>query len=191
MKWARKNADRPLTEGKRWAVERFQFGSCMFEPMGLKDRYTRLVAWKGMWVNYWTQTVPREEESAESDETKANQVAENDAALVQADMLSPPVSPAAGHGQKPSSLGSRKQSEADVRNEGRKKKVKSGQHFVVLPTALGEVLGGAGKWEKVLIEGANDEVAAHCGLFIRDRNLDYEGLVERVGSRIFGWCEKL
>lgn len=194
MKWARKNADHPFTEGKRLAVEHFQFGSCMFEPIGLKNRYTRLVAWQGVWVNYWTQTIPRGKKSAEADETRANQqIADNDVALLQANVL-PQADPSAA-GQKPSASsslkGSQKQREAYVKDEEKKSKARPGHHFVVLPTGLGEVLGGASKWEKVLIEGAEDEVAAHCGLFIRDRNLDYEGLVERIGKRIFGWCEGL
>jgi hypothetical protein len=32
----------------------------MFDPLGLKTRYSHLVEWQGgLWVNYWTQTVPR------------------------------------------------------------------------------------------------------------------------------------
>lgn len=189
MKWARKNADSPFSEGKRWVLERFQFGSCVFEPIGLKDRYTQLVAWKGVWTNYWTQTVPRGEEGAEADEKRADQqVADNDAALLEANILSPP-----DQSKKSSSplKGSRKKREAYGKNEEQRSNIRPGRHFVVLPTGLGEVLGGASKWEKVLIEGVEDEVAAHCGLFIRDRNLDYEGLVERVGRKILGWCEGL
>jgi hypothetical protein len=31
----------------------------MFDPLGLKTRYAHLVEWQGgLWVNYWTQTVP-------------------------------------------------------------------------------------------------------------------------------------
>ena len=188
MKWVRKNADHPFSEGKRRAVEHFQFGSCMFDPIGLKDRYTRLVAWQGMWVNYWTQTIPKGKESAQADETRTNQqVADNDVALLQANILPPPNPSAAVQ----TSNGSREQREAYVKSEEKKSKARPGHHFVILPTGLGEVLGGATKWEKVVIEGAADEVEAHCGLFIQDRNLDYDELVKRVGRRIFGWCEEL
>jgi hypothetical protein len=32
-----------------------------------------------------------------------------------------------------------------------------------------------------------DEVAAHCGLFIRAQNLDYDRFVERVGNVVKSW----
>lgn len=188
--WARKHADKPFTEGKRWVIERFQFGNCMFEPMRLKDRYTQLVVWQGVWVNYWTQTVPKGEHSAEADETRMNQqIADNDAALLEADVLPSSNAPTVGHTPS-SSSSSKKQREAHIKNE-KKSAVRPGRHFVVLPTGLGEVLGGSDKWEKVLVTGAADEVAAHTGLFIRDCNLDYEGFVERVGNKVLGWCEGL
>ncbi|KAH9477613.1 hypothetical protein JR316_0009837 [Psilocybe cubensis] len=62
VRWLRKHADEPFTASKRWIVEHFQFGICMFDPSGLKQRYTNLVDWGtrgGLWVNYWTTTVPR------------------------------------------------------------------------------------------------------------------------------------
>jgi hypothetical protein len=71
------------------------------------------------------------------------------------------------------------------------KKTRGTHHFIVLPTGLGQVLGGGEKWEKVLIKGVEDEVAAHTGLFIPSQNLDYDGLVERVGAKVLGWCERL
>lgn len=64
-------------------------------------------------------------------------------------------------------------------------------HFVVLPTGLGERLGGLEKWEKVIIAGVGDEVAAHTGLFIKNQNLDYDKLVVRVGKKVLSWCEGL
>ena len=70
------------------------------------------------------------------------------------------------------------------------KKTQGTHHFIVLPTGLGQVLGGGEKWEKVLIGGVEDEVAAHTGLFIPSQNLDYDGLVERVGAKVLGWCER-
>ena len=60
VRWLRTHADDPWSAGKRWVVERFQFGISMFDPLGLKTRYAHLVDWQGgLWVNYWTQTVPR------------------------------------------------------------------------------------------------------------------------------------
>jgi hypothetical protein len=70
-------------------------------------------------------------------------------------------------------------------------KVKAGRHFIVVPTGLGKNLGGGENWEKVIIGGADDEVAAHCGLFIQKQNLDYDGLLERVSTRIIRWCGQL
>jgi hypothetical protein len=175
-------------------MEHFQFGGSMFDPVGLKDRYTRLVAWQGMWVNYWTQTIPKGEETAEADESRVNQhVADNDAALLENNVLPSPGLSTDDQQSSPSSPSKRlqKQRQAYVKNEEKKSNIRPGYHFVVLPTGLGEVLGGSSKWEKVLIKGAEDEVAAHCGLFIRDRNLDYERFVDRVGKKILGWCEGL
>lgn len=62
VKWLRKHSDEPFSAATRWVVERFQFGICMFDPAGLKSRYSRLVDWEadgGLWTNYWTTTVPR------------------------------------------------------------------------------------------------------------------------------------
>ncbi|KAJ7624445.1 hypothetical protein FB45DRAFT_83027 [Roridomyces roridus] len=62
VRWVRKHSDEPFSAGMRLIVEYFQFGSSMFDPSGLKDRYTRLVAWPGgVWVNYWTHTPQRGE----------------------------------------------------------------------------------------------------------------------------------
>ena len=72
-----------------------------------------------------------------------------------------------------------------------KDKQEKGNHFIVLPKGLGQVLGGVDKWERVLIGGVEDEVSAHTGLFKPDQNLGYEDLVERVEARILGWCENL
>ncbi|KAF8065017.1 hypothetical protein FPV67DRAFT_1501168 [Lyophyllum atratum] len=257
VRWARKHADDPFSASKRWIVEHFQFGSCMFDPSGLKDRYSRLVAWQGgVWVNYWTQTVPRAKvEGGASlvtdDLMEQKEVAENDAALLQIGMAadkeppleslssvttepmtsSPPPSPlsppaAQVHGApteqeaKAAAKAERqtakdldkdrkqaeknrqkalkkeqKQREADAKEarkaEKENNRIKPGRHFIVLPTGLGQVLGGGENWDKVLIGGVEDEVAAHTGLFIRGQNLDYDGLVERVGNKVLGWCETL
>lgn len=235
----------------------------MFDPSGLKDRYSELVDWQGgMWVNYWTQTVPRSavEDGAQvhngNEAAKEEQVADNDLALLAtgipglpgdrssqvASTSSPPALPprpsasrSSGSSASPENGPStqseakaaqkaqekamkehekqrkqaekvqakeakrlQKQREADAksarkaeRDEKDKDKAKPGRHFIVLPTGLGQVLGGDKNWEKVLIGGVEDEVAAHTGLFIRGQNLDYDGLVERVGKKVLGWCEKI
>jgi hypothetical protein len=258
VRWARKHADDPFSASKRWVIERFQFGSCMFDPSGLKDRYSQLVGWQGgLWVNYWTQTAPRPAVKGEdvpevdSDALMEKQdIADNDVALLESGITndvpasgpSTPSQPAADTSPPSTPLSAppsplihtartkseaaaadkaerkavkdqekaqkqaektrdkelkkeRKQREAEAKSASKaekdKNKIKAGHHFIVLPTGLGQVLGGGGKWEKVLIEGVEDEVAAHCGLFIRGQNLDYDGLVERVGNKVLGWCEGL
>ncbi|KAG6853108.1 hypothetical protein C0991_006874, partial [Blastosporella zonata] len=286
IRWARKHADDPFSASKRWVVERFQFGSSMFDPSGLKDRYSYLVGWQGgVWVNYWTQTVPgpkgdsdptvEQEEVAENGDTINKDAVDTQAHSPVVPTPSPPIESPPAYTEKsdkdveyfpivdavcsatssqppplpprksaasitttaPSlSLRSppplpprsapaqtaptkteidtarkaerqaakdlekeRKQAEKSLKKEQKQKqkeekdknKARPGRHFIVLPTGLGQVLGGGENWEKVLIAGVDDEVAAHCGLFIRDQNLDYEGFVERVGQKVLGWCGKI
>lgn len=171
VRWVRKHRDEPLKAGKRWIVERFQFGICMFDPPGLRERYANLVEWKGgLWVNYWTQTRPKTPRLSDSEDD----VAENDAVLLETGVVHTPPD--------------RKKKDSKKKKE---KKPKPGKHFIVLPTGLGKLLGGDSNWERVLIEGVNDEVAAHTGLFIPGQNLDYQGLVERTGTKVLDWCEKI
>lgn len=217
VRWFRKHSDEPFTASKRWVVEHFQFGICMFDPSGLRERYSKLVAWRGgMWVNYWTQTVPKVK-----DEHLAHQqqITENDLALLDSGIadnlslhssgsslnslstastsstISSPISSSASSSSKEDKekhlqeLQQQKKKEVKALKE--KHKIKGGRHFIVLPTGLGQVLGGSDKWEKVSVGGVQDEVAAHCGLFIRSQNLDYDGFVDRVATKVFSWCEGL
>jgi len=57
------------------------------------------------------------------------------------------------------------------------------QHFITLPWSSKE------RWLKVKITGVEDEVAAHCGLFIRTQNLEYDDFVARVGRVVLGWLQ--
>lgn len=57
------------------------------------------------------------------------------------------------------------------------------QHFITLPWSSKE------RWLKVKIMGVEDEVAAHCGLFIRGQNLEYDEFVARVGRVVLGWLQ--
>lgn len=179
VRWFKKHSDEPFTASGRWIVEHFQFGICMFDPLGLRERYAKLVDWKsGLWVNYWTMTISKSKVKDEDEGlVQQQEIAENDLALLKSGITEPSIS---------SPL-----QQARLKQEIRKTKDQRGRHFIVLPTGLGQILGGTDKWEKVLIEGVDDEVAAHCGLFIRGQNLDYEGLVDRVGRKVFGWCERL
>ncbi|KAJ3893839.1 hypothetical protein GG344DRAFT_86973 [Lentinula edodes] len=219
VRWARKHSNEPFSAGKRWVVEHFQFGSCMFDPSGLKDR--------------------------ESDRQQL--LDNNDEALIGAGIANPSenplgsvqssVEPSASSGnsmlldsvpEAPVALGPKtksenkayvKAAEKELRMQQKerkkemkeiqknqkaaqkerdthakaatKEKAKGERHFVVLPTGLGAILGGGDHWEQVVIAGVDDEVAAHCGLFIPEQNIDYAKLVERVGLRIIEWCHKV
>lgn len=242
VRWVRKHSDAPIAAGKKWIIEHFQFGSCMFDVPELKDRYAKLVRWDGLWVNYWTETIPRDSRHKIGDrvvlkegeaEAHAARLRNNDIALLETGIadLSPPASPPTNTSSEdmdatpqPPTLGPpteskakaiqkaetkaaeradkaqvksnkaaekalKKQREAQIKAE--KKGIIPARHFIVLPTGLGRSLGGSEKWERVQIAGVHDEVAAHCGLFIRGQNLDYDGLVEKVGKRVLGWCGNL
>jgi hypothetical protein len=250
VRWVRKHSDEPFSAAKRFVVEYFQFGSCMFDPSDLKERYARLVTWPGgLWVNYWTQTLPRPPQEGEHAKKldQAEEEADNDMALLQTGITSPtesyataetspslassslapsmmsastvtsqststlasPLSPASSDPKAVAKAAKAEEKERRALEKTREKELKKiqkqrtkeekdakarskgkpGHHFIVLPTGLGKILGGGEKWEKVVIGGVEDEVQAHCGLFIRGQNLDYDGLVERVGQRVLGWCE--
>ncbi|KAJ7072957.1 hypothetical protein C8F01DRAFT_973826 [Mycena amicta] len=198
--WLQKHTNDPFTAGTRFVVEYFQFGSSMFDPSELKDRYSRLVRWQdGLWVNYWTQ-VPRPTVLKEGDDGLLRaptmdsmqsgaslQTTDSELSHTGTDTSSAPPTPPAAHADEPSPTDESSKTKKKDKHKD-KAKAKS-HHFIVLPTGLGEHLGGREKWEKVIISGVPDEVAAHTGLFIRASNPDYEQLVERVAGRVLGWCE--
>lgn len=61
-----------------------------------------------------------------------------------------------------------------------KKKKHSPHHFIVLPWTMGY------RWQGIPIQGVDDEVAAHTGIFFRDKNFEYDSLVERAGNFALG-----
>ncbi|KDQ60247.1 hypothetical protein JAAARDRAFT_56178 [Jaapia argillacea MUCL 33604] len=63
------------------------------------------------------------------------------------------------------------------------------RHFIVLPGTLHAT--AKHKWENVPIAGSKDEVEAHCGLFMRNMNLQYDQFVERVATTVSEWCHNL
>ena len=205
-RWLRKHADEPFTAGIRWIVEHFQFGACMFDPAGLKERYVKLVGWDGLWVNYWTETAPKKVNNGISHEENAGRdrlmndyvnLVGADLPLLSADSVSVsdgniPEKPDMNSATALIAVG-RETLIPEKKQPVKQDKERSipARHFVVRPNRLCLSLGGEGKWEKVQIAGVDDEVAAHCGLFIPGQNLDYDGLVERVGKRLLGWCETL
>lgn len=177
----------------------------MFDPLGLKTRYANLVEWQGgLWVNYWTQTIPRHRQSQASSgqdshittQTSTESLLDNDNALLVNGILSSDAGDEHTTSEETMSQTAPEDVEQQIK-EAEKRKVKEknkqekGKHFIVLPRGLGHVLGGVDKWERVIIGGVEDEVSAHTGLFRPDQNLDYEDLVERVEARILGWCEDL
>ncbi|KAJ3921601.1 hypothetical protein F5877DRAFT_88694 [Lentinula edodes] len=196
VRWARKHSNEPFSAGKRWVVEHFQFGSCMFDPSGLKD-------------------------SAGTESDRQQLLDNNDEALIGAGIANPsenPLgsfqsfiepSPSSGNSILPDIVPEapveRKKEMKEIQKNQKvaqkerdthakaaiKDKSKGERHFVVLPTGLGAILGGGDHWEQVVIGGVDDEVAAHCGLFIPEQNIDYAKLVERVGLRIIEWCHKV
>ncbi|KAF8869632.1 hypothetical protein CPB84DRAFT_1914865 [Gymnopilus junonius] len=215
-KWLRKHSDEPFSAATRWVVEHFQFGICMFDPPGLKSRYSRLVDWEaggGLWVNYWTTTVPRTQRTHHdhAHQTHAQNVSDvewtsverldNDDALRANGILSTHEIDSLGHSaalgtpsvgnqqlESPQKIFDEEAKEAN-REKKSARKSKAHRHFVVLPNGLGSVLGGIDKWENVPIAGVEDEVSAHTGLFIPEYNLDYESLVAKVANRVLGWCQ--
>ncbi|KAL0579905.1 hypothetical protein V5O48_002076 [Marasmius crinis-equi] len=229
VKWLKKHRQNPFTDGKVWVMEHYQFGSCMFDPSGLTNRYKRLVAWNGFWVNYWTTAMPSGSPSSSPSSSRSSSPTSDQvhAALLEPDseaaarMLqssfgessSHPSSPRHSRDSSTSSLfstssqsveGERRTAETypprpnKLRRDSptpsstpKPVKEKTGRHFVVLPNGVGAVLGGFDKWEKVDVAGAQDVVAAHCGIFFPNQNLEYEALVDRVGRRVLDWCEKL
>lgn len=93
MRWLNKHSNDPLSAGKRWIVERYQFGIAMFDPPDLSARYKRLIEWQGgKWVNYWTQSVPRAKIFSGPSESGSlsSEWTDNDSALVLNGMVSRP-----------------------------------------------------------------------------------------------------
>ena len=205
VRWLRSHADDPWSAGKRWVVEHFQFGISMFDPLGLKTRYAHLVEWQGgLWVNYWTQTVPRPVQNQPASgqgshitmQTSTETLLDNDNALLVNGIISSGVgdehtAPEGTMLQTTPQAIAKQINQTGKSKPKEKNKQEKGKHFIVLPKGLGLVLGGIDKWERVIIGGVEDEVSAHTGLFKPDQNLGYEDLVERVEARILGWCENL
>lgn len=146
-----------------------------------------------MWVNYWTHTLPPDNRRLDSKaEARSAELAYNDRGLIESGIVEPPTNDLS---QSPidrewmEHITKAKGSKSKAEKE--KSKGKRGRHFIVLPTGMGKQLGGGERWENIIIGGVEDEVAAHCGLFIREQNLDYDGFLGRVAARIIAWCEQL
>ncbi|KAG8943392.1 hypothetical protein FRC00_011199 [Tulasnella sp. 408] len=71
--------------------------------------------------------------------------------------------------------------------DAEKEKVGKPRHFIITPR---EHEPSRRHWEKVDVAGCPSEVDAHCGIFFREKNWDYDGFVERVGKWVQDLCEK-
>lgn len=178
----------------------------MFDPYGLKERYSTLVEWNGRWINYWTYTTDRDKQHYDRDsqsitgtrQAQAEQL-DNDIALLDSGIYemtaTAPKPPDTSGSTSDTEVAAPRRRKRDLlrkkQSDLEKTKAKpTKRHFVVLPTGLGRVFGGWENWEQVSILGVTDEVEAHTGLFIPQRNLDYAHFVNRVADRVLDWCKK-
>ncbi|KAH7910897.1 hypothetical protein BJ138DRAFT_48183 [Hygrophoropsis aurantiaca] len=221
VRWVQKHRDAPLDAGKSWVIEHYQFGACMFDPKGLTKRYEDLLKWDGLWVNYWTYTRPFAKDAADGDSGESRDTVamlqspgmSNADSLAESSIHEPPLasdmqrsSPRIGPHTKSEMKAEQqemkriesvqKKAEKELKKQQKKqeaeeKKEKKRRHFVVLPDIMHHATLGAEKWEKVEIAGVEDEVAAHCGLFVPGQNLEYSALIERVGKRVLQWCDNI
>ncbi|KAH6910671.1 hypothetical protein BKA70DRAFT_90759 [Coprinopsis sp. MPI-PUGE-AT-0042] len=210
-RWVLKHTSPADSEGlvkasKRWVLERMQFGSCMFDPPELKDRYDKLLKWGsqggGIWINYYTVTDPKALAKKEREKERDK---ERDEALIESG-LTPPTNATAKAEQPPKKSGKIKKSKEaqakGVEKEEREKEKEKGHHFNMLPSSSVFVQAGCfvfpgrvsndpvDSWPRVVISGAGDEVEAHCGLFMPKMNFEYESFVRTVGDGLLDWCEK-
>jgi len=160
---------------RKETIEFFEFGICMFDPNGLMERYKKLEKWQGHFKAWWT-IVPPKEKKAEATNHKLHQTKKSERglrALVHAgNSLAAAVSSVELKTPVPVDVGSDKHDKEKP------------HHFVVTPHRKD-------RWEAVEIRGAKDEVEAHCGLFIKDLNLEYDDFVKRVAVTVTEWAEKL
>ncbi|KAL5504768.1 hypothetical protein ACEPAH_7431 [Sanghuangporus vaninii] len=205
LRWLRKHADDPLSAMTTWVVEHFQFGACMFDPVGLRERYKALESWNGKWINIWTEVPARGTDPSTGSNENYVEGGNKDAAGAlpsnTADVFHFTVMDEhASESDSRTRAKARKAAEKTLRKE-REKERKQGtssarpaRHFIVLPDveyARTESLryGSLEHWERFPILNVDDEVEAHCGLFIRSRNPRYENLVERVADIMEEWCK--
>lgn len=188
--WLKRHQDDPFTAMYRWIVKNLEFGICMFDPPELLDRYSRLRKWNGRWLNYWTETVGDEGiEAIQRNDSSHSGIIPNSTADFE---LIQRVSSEASSNSDMEDMGERNHNEMmklqkDLREQRvyeNTHKKRPPRHFIVLP---GKEVRNS--WEKVKIRHAEDEVQAHCGLFIQRLNDEYEMLVSRVAGLVDYWCK--
>lgn len=171
----------------------------MFDPQGLVERYRALEGWEGDWVNYWTETAAavgakeREGDGKEQEGEEAKAV-KNDEAKDKKKHKSKQTNPPRHFIVLPSTSGlslvgflpsssSSPSSSSNLKPKAKPKPTPTRSQSLSVrlsPTT-------SHNWELVRIPGAEDEVQAHCGLFIRQLNTEYELFVQRVAGRVGEW----
>lgn len=182
----------------------------MFDLPGLKTRYTELERWNGgKWVNLWTEVPARSGSDGKKDEHGDEEVkAEASGVIPHSTSEMPTMVEGEAEAAKESgdaqaqAAEARKQASASLRKQREREHThpsscsRPARHFIVLPHAHNALTGTAAagihfgsreKWEKVVIENVEDEVAAHTALFNRSQNINYDELVEKVGRLIVQW----
>lgn len=169
----------------RWTIEHLEFGICMFDPAGLLDRYGALQRWDGRWLNYWTETVGDADINVSDERPHLSKGTSCPSSTSDLELIGKTIDTSAQE--------FRELDEKDMlelqrelrqqREHEKKHKAKPPRHFIVVPGKTAR-----DGWEKVYIRHAEDEVQAHCGLFIRDLNEEYDMLVSRVAGQVDYWC---
>ena len=202
-----RRAEDPLGAITSWLVEHFQFGACLLDPVGIRERYKALEAWEGHWVNIWTEVPAKGKDRGLGGTAKAweeeDKYVRGALPSNTADVLHfANAEKHASDSESRSRAKARKAAGKALRKE-RKKERKPGsssarpaRHFIVLPDVEGKRTesrryGSLERWERFPILNVADEVEAHCGLFIRSKNPMYEKLVERVADVILDWSKTI
>ncbi|KAG8949852.1 hypothetical protein FRC04_008155 [Tulasnella sp. 424] len=80
-----------------------------------------------------------------------------------------------------------KEAELAAKLQAEKEKPGIPRHFIVIPW---ESTPSRTHWLRVPVAGSPSEVDAHCGIFFREKNLQYDEFVERVAKWVQDLCEK-
>ncbi|KAG8996330.1 hypothetical protein FRB90_012762 [Tulasnella sp. 427] len=80
-----------------------------------------------------------------------------------------------------------KEKEQLAKQEAEKEKIGPPRHFIITPP---ETPMTRPHWERVAVAGAASEVDAHCGIFFREKNWDYDQFVEKVAKWVQELCER-
>lgn len=80
-----------------------------------------------------------------------------------------------------------KQAELAAKQQAEKEKPGTPRHFIIIPW---DSTPSRTRWERVPVAGSPSEVDAHCGIFFREKNWEYDQFVERVSKWVQDLCEK-